>query len=234
MQTIGRKNYNRNARDDEALLASSVTAANNVTVRASGGAAEGDGNITLAGAIVAAKKGEARLDASNDIVIANAATGHRAIDQHYSKSGDLLSTTTTTRSSERTVNQAEGSIVSGNTVVARAGHDLTVQGSAIVGEGDVTLDAVNNVSIRAATSTSSRKASSRVVEQGLLDSDAIASYGERTTTTTIDESCSTQGGQERSLVRSGTGNLSITAGRALRSPAATSAPGRTWCCRAGA
>jgi filamentous hemagglutinin len=97
----------------------------------------------------------------------------------------------------------------------RAGHDLTVQGSTVVGAGDVTLDGANSVSIRAATSTSSRKASSKVVEQGLLDSDAIVSYGERTTTTDIDEHGSTQGGQERSLVGAGKGNLSIHAGRAL-------------------
>ena len=100
-------------------------------------------------------------------------------------------------------------------IVVQAGHDLTVQGSAVVAEGDVTLTAVNDVRIGAATSTSSRKASSKVVEQGFLDSDAVVSYGERTTTTRIDESGSTQSGQERSLVGSGRGNVSVTAGRAL-------------------
>nr|WP_314623562.1 hemagglutinin repeat-containing protein [uncultured Noviherbaspirillum sp.] len=215
VQAIGRKSYDRTARDSETLLSSAVTAANNVTVRASGGTEPGAGNITIIGSVVTARNGEARLDASNDITIGNAVTRQRAIDQSYSKSGNLLSTTTTTRASDLRVQQAEGSVVSGNTVVARAGHDLTVQGSAVVGEGDVTLDAVNNLSIRAATSTSSRKASSTVVEQGFLDSDAVVSYGERTTTTNIDETSSTQSGQQRSLVVSGKGNLAVTAARAL-------------------
>lgn len=214
VQAIGQKSYDRTARDNETLLSSSVTAANNVTVRATS-TEKGAGNIAITASIVSAKTGEARLEASNDITIANATTSHRAIDQSYSKSGDLMTTTTTTKSSDRSLQQAEGSVVNGNTIVVNAGHDLTIQGSAVVGEGDVTLNGANNVSIRAATSTSSRKASSRVVETGFLDSDAIVSYGERTTTTKTDESGSTQSGQERSLVGSGSGNLSVTAGRAL-------------------
>ena len=208
VQTIGKDSYSRVARDDETLVTASVTAASDVTVRAAG-------DLTLTGAVVSAQAGRATLDAGKDITIANASTRHSAVDEIYSRSGDLLTTTTTTRSSQRRLDQAEGSVVSGDTVVVQAARDLTVQGSVIVGQGDVTLAAANKLGIQAATSTASRRDDSQVVEQGFLDSDAALSYGERTTTTTLNEKTSTQSGQERSLVGSGKGSLTVTAGAAL-------------------
>lgn len=216
IQTIGRKNYDRVAREEETLVGGSVNAGGNVTVLANG-TQPGKGDITLTGAYVSADKGQVALVANNDITISNGTTRHTAIDESYSLSGNALSKTATTKSSSTLSKLAEGTTIAGNTVIAQAGHDLAVQGSAVVADGGVTLSAVNNVNIAAATSTSTEKRLTKVQENGFLSGGGFGiSYGQRITTTDQDQNGTTQSGQSRSMVGSNNGNLSINAGNAIK------------------
>jgi filamentous hemagglutinin len=211
IQTIGAKSYNRVARDDEKLVGGAVAAGNDVTLNAGGG------NLALSGASVAALSGQVTFAAGNDIALQNAITRHQAIDDSYSKSGNLLTTVATTTASSQLLLLAEGSSVSGNTILAQAGRDLTVRGSSVAGDGDVTLAAGNNVAISAATSTRTDQRHSSIQESGFLSGGSFGiSYGQRTTTTDQQQDGTTQSGQSRSLVGSNNGSLNIGVGNALK------------------
>jgi filamentous hemagglutinin len=215
LQTVQRKAYNRALRDDETLVASNINAGNNATIRAAGNGSAGSGDLTLTAANVNADKGQAALVANNDIAIGAGSTKHIAIDESYSKSSSLFSSVATTKANSTSVTRAEGSAITGDTIVAQAGHDLAVQGSAVVGDNNVSLDAANNLGIVAATSTRTDKQYNRVEENGFLSGGGGfgISYGKRVTTTTMDADGTTQSGQERSQVGSLNGDLAASAGK---------------------
>ncbi|NVE01676.1 hemagglutinin repeat-containing protein [Massilia sp. BJB1822] len=94
---------------------------------------------------------------------------------------------------------------------------MNIRGSAIAGDGDVNLSAAGKVDIAAATSTSTEKHHKKVTESGFLSGGGFGiSYGMRTTTTDQERDATTQSGQSRSLIGSTGGNLTITAGEALK------------------
>ncbi|TCS32902.1 filamentous hemagglutinin [Paucimonas lemoignei] len=217
VQTIGKKSYSRNARDNETLVGGAVTAGDSVTVRATSYDSDGAGNITLTGANIAAQKGSVALVADKDITIQEAATRHTAIDESYVRSDGIFTRVATTKSSSRQLVQSEGSSVSGDTIAVRAGNDLTVRGSTVAGDGDVTLAAGNNLTIAAATSTSTERQFTKVQENGFLSGGGFGiNYGQRITTTELNKDGTTQSGQERSLVGSNQGSLNMVAGDGLR------------------
>ena len=155
LQTVGKKNYNRNARDNETLVGGTITAGDNITVRATGNSAEGAGDITLTGATVAAQHGQVTLAANRDITIQEAVTRHAAIDESYVKSGNLLRTTATVQSSSTTLAQVEGSSISGNNVLLHSGADTTVQGSMVTAAEDLQILAGRDTHITSAQERSS-------------------------------------------------------------------------------
>lgn len=115
-----------------------------------------------------------------------------------------------------TRSDAIGSALSGKTVNLNAGKDITVLGSAVAGEGDVSLFAAGNVTIGASTSTLTEQHHSEVKESGFLSGGGFRiSYGTRTTTTDQSRDATTQSGQSRSLVGSIGGTLVVSAGEAV-------------------
>ncbi|EGN7623233.1 filamentous hemagglutinin N-terminal domain-containing protein, partial [Escherichia coli] len=109
-------------------------------------------DITSVATAVTAK-GDIRVNAGHDIVLGTATES----DYHYSESGEtrnrLLSHQTTRTITEDSVTREKGSLLSGNRVTVNAGNNLTVQGSDVVADWDVSLAADNHVDVLAATST---------------------------------------------------------------------------------
>ncbi|WP_252389982.1 hemagglutinin repeat-containing protein, partial [Escherichia coli] len=109
-------------------------------------------DITSVATAVTAK-GDIRVNAGHDIVLGTATES----DYHYSESGEtrnrLLSHQTTRTITEDSVTREKGSLLSGNRVTVNAGDNLTVEGSDVVAERDVSLAAGNHVDVLAATST---------------------------------------------------------------------------------
>ncbi|SNT28417.1 Haemagluttinin repeat-containing protein [Noviherbaspirillum humi] len=136
-----------------------------------------------------------------------------AIDERYSKSSGLFSSTATTQANSVTLNQAHGSAVSDNTVVVQAGRDIKVTGSGIAGKGDVLLLGGRDAIVAAATATRTDKRFEKVEESGFLSGGSFGiNYGNRTTTTDT-TAPPRNSGQARSLVGPKNGNLTIHAGR---------------------
>ncbi|EKR8628838.1 filamentous hemagglutinin N-terminal domain-containing protein, partial [Escherichia coli] len=103
-------------------------------------------DITSVATAVTAK-GDIRVNAGHDIVLGTATES----DYHYSESGEtrnrLLSHQTTRTITEDSVTREKGSLLSGNRVTVNAGNNLTVQGSDVVADWDVSLAADNHVDV---------------------------------------------------------------------------------------
>jgi len=221
IQTVGKKEYHRIGSTDETLVGGNVNAGNNLTVKAtgrpSGGtdangnavAQAGSGNISLTAAYLASQSGQVALAANNDVTIQSATTEHSTVQESYVKSGDAMSTTATTVAKHSSLQQAEGSTVSGNSVLTVAGHDINVQGSNVVGTNDVTLVAGNNVNIVTAQSKSAQSSYEKKETSGVFSTGASITMGSKEQDNENTLKTVTNTG---SVIGSTGGNISINAG----------------------
>jgi filamentous hemagglutinin len=221
IQTVGKKEYHRIGSADETLAGGNVNAGNNLTVKATGtpsGATDasgnavaqaGSGNITLTSAYLATTTGQVTLAANNDVTIKSATTEHSTVQESYVKSSDAMSTTTTTIAKHSSLQQAEGSTVSGNSVLAVAGHDINIQGSNVVGTKDVTLAAANNVNIVTAQSKSAQSSYEKKETSGLFSTGASITMGSKEQDNENTLKTVTNTG---SVIGSTGGNITINAG----------------------
>ncbi|PJW64466.1 hemagglutinin, partial [Escherichia coli] len=149
----------------------------------------------------------------HDIVLGTATES----DYHYSESGEtrnrLLSHQTTRTITEDSVTREKGSLLSGNRVTVNAGDNLTVQGSDVVADRDVSLAAGNHVDVLAATSTDTSWRFKETKKSGLTGTGGIGfTTGSSKTTHDRREAGTTQS-QSASTIGSTAGNVSITAGK---------------------
>lgn len=169
-------------------------------------------DITSVATAVTAK-GDIRVNAGHDIVPGTATES----DYHYSESGEtrnrLLSHQTTRTITEDSVTREKGSLLSGNRVTVNAGDNLTVEGSDVVAERDVSLAAGNHVDVLAATSTDTSWRFKETKKSGLTGTGGIGfTIGSSKTSHDRREAGTTQS-QSASTIGSTAGNVSITAGK---------------------
>ncbi|EGI7186824.1 filamentous hemagglutinin N-terminal domain-containing protein [Escherichia coli] len=169
-------------------------------------------DITSVATAVTAK-GDISVNAGHDIVLGTATES----DYHYSESGEtrnrLLSHQTTRTITEDSVTREKGSLLSGKRVTVNAGNNLTVQGSDVVADRDVSLAAGNHVDVLAATSTDTSWRFKETKKSGLTGTGGIGfTTGSSKTTHDRREAGTTQS-QSASTIGSTAGNVSITAGK---------------------
>ncbi|EIY2731048.1 hemagglutinin repeat-containing protein, partial [Escherichia coli] len=169
-------------------------------------------DITSVATAVTAK-GDIRVNAGHDIVLGTATES----DYHYSESGEtrnrLLSHQTTRTITEDSVTREKGSLLSGNRVTVNAGNNLTVEGSDVVADRDVSLAAGNHVDVLAATSTDTSWRFKETKKSGLTGTGGTGfTTGSSKTTHDRREAGTTQS-QSASTIGSTAGNVSITAGK---------------------
>ena len=153
------------------------------------------------------------LVAGRDVALTTATES----DYHYletkKKSGGFLSKKTTHTISEDSASREAGSLLSGNRVTVNAGDNLTVEGSDVVADQDVSLAAGNHVDVLAATSTDTSWRFKETKKSGLMGTGGIGfTIGSSKTTHDRREAGTTQS-QSASTIGSTAGNVSITAGK---------------------
>lgn len=84
------------------------------------------------------------LIASQDIHLNTGQEHHSTVQNTKTHSGGLFSSTTTTTHDAVQDSYAIGSLLSGNTLMVTAGHDLTMQAAQIVATDDVVMAAAVN------------------------------------------------------------------------------------------
>lgn len=207
------KQYDKQVHQNQTLVGAGVAATGGLTVGA-GILEKGAINIT-ASSVTA---GDAlKLTATDSVNIVSAQEQHLSDTALTRTSSSFLKSKTTQQTDYMASSQAIGSALSGKTVDISAGKDINILGSAIAGDGDVSLAAVGSVNIGASTSTLTEQHHSKVTESGFLSGNGFSfSIGTRTTTTDQSRDATTQSGQSRSMVGSLGGNLSIVAGDAIK------------------
>ena len=192
----------------------------NETVRQQGTeiASGGDTTVTAGRDITAVASsvtatGNISVNAGRDVALTTATES----DYHYletkKKSGGFLSKKTTHTISEDSASREAGSLLSGNRVTVNAGDNLTVEGSDVVADRDVSLAAGNHVDVLAATSTDTSWRFKETKKSGLMGTGGIGfTIGSSKTTHDRREAGTTQS-QSASTIGSTAGNVSITAGK---------------------
>jgi filamentous hemagglutinin len=209
---IGSGFYGVARRYDENTRGSTIQTTGDLTIATGAGAQTGKHNLTLEAATITSKTGAINLSATGDIGLQAVHEQHTAYDYEHTESNDLLSSSATTTRAESSRNDAIGNSLSGNKVNLRSGRDITVEGSTIAGTEDVSLTATNDITIKAATSTYSQSTYKHTEESGLLTGDGMGfTIGSREQTDRSNADGTIQG-QNRSLVGSTNGNLTLIAG----------------------
>ncbi|HBA6777531.1 TPA: contact-dependent inhibition toxin CdiA [Escherichia coli] len=157
--------------------------------------------------------GNISVNAGRDVALTTATES----DYHYletkKKSGGFLSKKTTHTISEDRASREAGSLLSGNRVTVNAGDNLTVEGSDVVADRDVSLAAGNHVDVLAATSTDTSWRFKETKKSGLMGTGGIGfTIGSSKTMHDRREAGTTQS-QSASTIGSTAGNVSITAGK---------------------
>jgi filamentous hemagglutinin len=207
------KQYDKQVHQNQAVVGSLVNATGGLIVGA-GVLEKGAINIT-ASSITA---GDAlKVTASDSVNIVSAHEQHLSDTALTLNSSSFLKSKATQSADYVASSQAIGSTLSGRTVDISAGKDINVLGSAIAGDGDVSLAALGSVNIGASTSTLTEQHHKEVKESGFLSGNGFGfSFGTRTTTTDQSRDATTQNGQSRSMVGSLGGDLSVVAGDAIK------------------
>ncbi|WP_211474738.1 beta strand repeat-containing protein [Collimonas humicola] len=220
-------------RHTETNVGSNLTAGANATVLA-GAKQDSNGNLTLdttstdpaahtktlvvQGSTVSAGnnadgQGNALLGASGNVSIVEAHRQNSATTDDTSQSKGWLSSSSSHTNTSFNADMSTGSTVTGNGIRVTSGGDLGVQGSAIAGTGDVTLNARNNVVVDAAQNTVVTHSDHEEKKSGIFGTGGIGiMIGSKSSKDTADGNLVTQS-DARSTVGSAAGNLTITAGR---------------------
>ncbi|WP_081337604.1 hemagglutinin repeat-containing protein [Burkholderia pseudomultivorans] len=204
---------------DEHAVGTQFTAGGNVNLAAAS-ADKSKGNVTLTGSSVSAGmtngvdngSGAVNIAATGNVTINEAREEHDRYQSVQVQRGSFVSSTKTDSMTDMHANVGVGSTVSGNTVNVQSGRDLTVQGSTIVGTGDVTLGATNNVNITTSRDTVTQDSYYRETHSGIGTSGLSVSIGTQKKTDT-DHASSVA--NNASTVGSLDGNLNIKAGDTL-------------------
>ncbi len=160
-------------------------------------------------------KQDIALQAGRDVNLNTATESDYYYKEETKTKKGFLSKKTTHTIQEDSATNEKGTLLSGNNVSVKAGNDLLVKGSQVVGDGNVALDAGNNVDIAAATNTDSTWRFSETKKSGLMGTGGIGiSIGSSKSLQEMRDKGTTQS-QSISTVGSTKGNVSITAGKQL-------------------
>ncbi|HLO65574.1 MAG TPA: hemagglutinin repeat-containing protein [Holophaga sp.] len=194
----------------------SITDVRGSTVNTGGSLTMRSGRDTLANAAQVSAAASLDLEAQGRVSI-RSSEAHRHVDEEHRRqvSGTLSEATYHARTVQDDRVQV-ASLFSGDTVNMRAHQDLTVQGSQIASTGDASLKADGAVRIQAATSTSRVSGFDHATHSGLSSSGGLGfSFGSRERKDAFEQDRTTQS-QNRSLVGSTDGNLTITGRDSVR------------------
>ncbi|MGX9375904.1 hemagglutinin repeat-containing protein [Pantoea ananatis] len=161
-------------------------------------------------------KQDIALQAGRDVNLNTATESDYYYKEETKTKKGFLSKKTTHTIQEDSATNEKGTLLSGSNVSVKAGNDLLVNGSQVVGDGNVALDAGNNVDIAAATNTDSTWRFSETKKSGLMGTGGIGiSIGSSKSLQEMRDKGTTQS-QSISTVGSTKGNVSITAGKQLQ------------------
>ncbi|MGC0959101.1 hemagglutinin repeat-containing protein [Pantoea agglomerans] len=174
-----------------------------------------EGDVTVTGSTLHSEQGAVGLQAKQDVVLNTATERESLYSEERSENKGLLNKSSSHSVTRDVTTRENGSLLSGESVTVIAGRDLTVTGSAVAADQDVSLRAGRDVEIGAATETDSHYQLKEKKKSGLMSSGGIGfTVGKQSTRHEIDEKGTTQS-QSVSTIGSSQGSVDITAGNRL-------------------
>jgi len=174
-----------------------------------------EGDVTVTGSTLHSEQGAVGLQAKQDVVLNTATERESLYSEERSENKGLLNKSSSHSVTRDVTSREKGSLLSGESVTVIAGRDLTVTGSAVAADQDVSLRAGRDVEIGAATETDSHYQLKEKKKSGLMSSGGIGfTIGKQSTRHEIDEKGTTQS-QSVSTIGSSQGSVDITAGNRL-------------------
>ncbi|WNK46192.1 hemagglutinin repeat-containing protein [Pantoea agglomerans] len=174
-----------------------------------------EGDVTVTGSTLHSEQGAVGLQAKQDVVLNTATERESLYSEERSENKGLLNKSSSHSVTRDVTTRENGSLLSGESVTVIAGRDLTVTGSAVAADQDVSLRAGRDVEIGAATETNSHYQLKEKKKSGLMSSGGIGfTVGKQSTRHEIDEKGTTQS-QSVSTIGSSQGSVDITAGNRL-------------------
>ncbi|WP_221810515.1 hemagglutinin repeat-containing protein [Enterobacillus tribolii] len=156
--------------------------------------------------------GDIALSAGRDVNLSTATESDYHFFEETKVKKKLTSSTKTHIVQEDYATREAGTLLSGDNVKVSAGNDLKVTGSQVVGDGNVALNAGNNVTIEAATEEESHYYLKEKKKSGLFSGGGLGfTVGTSSSRHQVDEAAVTQS-QSASTIGSTGGDVSITAG----------------------
>ncbi|CAI1788068.1 Filamentous hemagglutinin [Serratia proteamaculans] len=156
--------------------------------------------------------GDVAVSAGRDIALNSATESDYSFFEETKVKKGLMSKTTTHTVEEDYATHEKGGLLSGNNVSLNAGNDLKVQGSTVVGDGKVNLQAGNNIDIVAATEEQSRYRLNEKKTSGMFSGGGIGvTFGSKSSRHQLNEDGTTQS-QSVSTIGSTGGDVNIVAG----------------------
>ncbi|WP_413502722.1 hemagglutinin repeat-containing protein [Serratia proteamaculans] len=156
--------------------------------------------------------GDVAVSAGRDIALNSATESDYSFFEETKVKKGLMSKTTTHTVEEDYATHEKGALLSGNNVSLNAGNDLKVQGSTVVGDGKVNLQAGNNVDIVAATEEQSSYRLNEKKTSGVFSGGGIGvTFGSKSSRHQLNEDGTTQS-QSVSTIGSTGGDVNIVAG----------------------
>ncbi|MEN4601499.1 hemagglutinin repeat-containing protein [Pantoea agglomerans] len=174
-----------------------------------------EGDVTVIGSTLHSEQGAVGLQAKQDVVLNTATERESLYSEERSERKGLLNKSSSHSVTRDVTTRENGSLLSGESVTVIAGRDLTVTGSAVAADQDVSLRAGRDVEIGAATETDSHYQLKEKKKSGLMSSGGIGfTVGKQSTRHEIDEKGTTQS-QSVSTIGSSQDSVDITAGNRL-------------------
>lgn len=205
--------YSRTKTDDETAIGSNLEAVGQINIKS--GQNSGNGDVTIEGSTINSKMAEVTVKASNDITIKDATERHEAIVQTHREKSGFLSKKTIDTYDYTIINQSKGSTLSGENVNVISGNNALIQGSDIVGVGDVNLIGERNVSIASGQDTIQEEHLRKEKKSGLFGSGGLGiTIGSKSEKLDVKEKTLAQNG---SVVGSVNGNVNVQSGNQINS-----------------
>jgi filamentous hemagglutinin family protein len=189
---------------DETVVGTQIGGTQDITVQAGR-------DITVQGSSISSETGKVELTGESVTISGETEYHERLHEEHREKVG-FLSSKKTDIYDRQTLEGVVGSSISGNSAaIAATGKDLTISGSSVVADKDVSLKAEGNVNITSQAETSSSDYQKQVKKSGLLSGGGFGfTIGKEKQKDTYANQNTEQAG---STIGSIDGNVTIAAGK---------------------
>ena len=157
----GGRYYNHNKQVDEGVKGTTIAAKNDINV-ASGN------DINIKASNVTSEAEKVRLDAENNINIANETEYHERLHEEHNKVSGVFSSKTTDIYDYSNENTVVGSNISAGEIAISSKQDTNITGSNVIADNDVNIKTGGNLNISSAEQTRESLYVKQVKKSGLL------------------------------------------------------------------